>query len=113
VYKRQVVGWIPILLNASVRDQVIVSNFVVVTKTILSSTWLGLIVSCILTYKILQVATEPQRRRKRDWIGMIAQWVLVPVAGLFFGCLPCLDSITRLMLGKYMGFKVTSKASAS
>lgn len=37
------------------------------------------------------------------------EFVLLPIVGLFFGALPGLDAHTRLMLGKYMEYKVTEK----
>lgn len=37
------------------------------------------------------------------------QWLLLPITGLVFGSLPGLESQTRLMLGRYMGYHVTEK----
>ncbi len=37
------------------------------------------------------------------------EFVLMPIAGFFFAALPGLDAHTRLMLGKYMEYKVTEK----
>ncbi len=37
------------------------------------------------------------------------EFILLPVAGFFFGALPGLDAHTRLMLGKYIEYKVTEK----
>lgn len=37
------------------------------------------------------------------------QWLLLPIAGLLFGALPGLESQTRLMLGKYLRYRVTEK----
>jgi len=33
----------------------------------------------------------------------------MPIAGLFFGALPGLDAHTRLMLGKYLEYRLTEK----
>jgi cellulose synthase/poly-beta-1,6-N-acetylglucosamine synthase-like glycosyltransferase len=37
------------------------------------------------------------------------EFVLMPIAGFFFSALPGLDAHTRLMLGKYIEYKVTEK----
>ena len=37
------------------------------------------------------------------------EFILMPIAGFFFGALPGLDAHTRLMLGKYLEYKVTEK----
>ena len=37
------------------------------------------------------------------------EFLLMPIAGFFFSALPGLDSHTRLMLGKYLEYKVTEK----
>jgi len=37
------------------------------------------------------------------------EFVLMPIAGFFFSALPGLDAHTRLMLGKYIQYKVTEK----
>ena len=37
------------------------------------------------------------------------EFILMPIAGFFFNSLPALDAHTRLMLGKYIEYKVTEK----
>jgi hypothetical protein len=37
------------------------------------------------------------------------EFILMPVVGFFFGALPGLDAHTRLMLGKYMEYRITEK----
>jgi hypothetical protein len=37
------------------------------------------------------------------------EFVLMPIAGFIFSALPGLDAHTRLMLGKYLEYKVTEK----
>ena len=40
---------------------------------------------------------------------MPLEFVLMPIAGFIFSALPGLDAHTRLMLGKYIEYKVTEK----
>lgn len=100
-----IVGWIPILLNKDFRQQVAVANFIVITKLLLTTTWIGLVLSAIIMTKILPPAP---RGRGHLAIFMLTQWVMVPFVSIFFS-FPGLDAQTRLMLGKYLGFKVTEK----
>lgn len=37
------------------------------------------------------------------------QWITIPVIGFFFSALPGIDAHTRLMLGKYLEYRVTEK----
>ncbi len=37
------------------------------------------------------------------------EFILMPIAGFFFGALPGIDAHTKLMLGKYIEYKVTEK----
>ncbi len=39
------------------------------------------------------------------------QWLILPITGFFFGSLPGLESQTRLMLGKYLEYRVTEKVT--
>lgn len=68
---------------------------------------LGLFLSAILS--ILILPPKPQGRRFHNYIFMIAQWVLLPVSLIFFSSIPCLDAVTHLMFGKYLGFNVSTK----
>ena len=53
-------------------------------------------------------------KRPKDfplWRAMLTplEFVLMPISGFLFGALPGLDAHTRLMLGKYIEYKVTEK----
>ena len=45
------------------------------------------------------------------WRALITpfEFILMPISGFFFGALPGLDAHTRLMLGKYIEYRVTEK----
>ncbi len=74
---------------------------------ILSLTLIGLVVILIIDSK--------QRPRRPKWFPRWRAWliplefVMMPVVGFFFNALPGLDAHTRLMLGKYLEYRVTEK----
>jgi hypothetical protein len=102
-----VVGWLPITLNSSFKDHIVASNFPLVTKVILSLTWIGTLVTAWTTIALLP--SRPQDKGLRHSLVMVLQWLLVPICAIFFGAIPGIDAQTRLMLGKYLGFRVTEK----
>lgn len=77
------------------------------TSRLLSMAVLGLFSLILLQEKLV-----PPRPKKWGIVLRIAsflQWVFIPVTLLFYGSLPAIDAQTRLMLGKYMEFRVTTK----
>lgn len=61
---------------------------------------------------ILDAINRPPRPNKRNIFSYILQpleFLLLPVIGFFFSSLPGIDAHTRLMLGKYIEYKVTEK----
>jgi hypothetical protein len=102
-----VVGWLPLTLNRQFQDHVAASHFPIVTQMLLSITWLGLLVSGAVTIAILNLTNN--RRKPIATLTMLIQWITIPIATIFFGALPGIDAQTRLMLGKYLGFRVTEK----
>ena len=70
---------------------------------------LGLIVSAIISTTLLP--PKPAQYKKKKYVSMIIQWLLIPFTIIVFSSFPGLETQTRLMLGKYMGFWVTPKYS--
>jgi hypothetical protein len=61
---------------------------------------------------IIDAANRPPRPNKRNILSYIFQpleFLLLPIIGFFFSALPGVDAHTRLMLGKYIEYKVTEK----
>ena len=66
----------------------------------------------LVTIIIIDAANRPEPPHKRtlwSWVKQPLEFILFPVLGFFFTALPGLDAHTRLMLGKYMEYKVTKK----
>lgn len=67
----------------------------------------GLLISAIMSMLILP--RKPVHEPHFKYLTMVLQWALLPVSLLFFSSLPCLDAVTHLMFGKYLGFNVSQK----
>lgn len=72
---------------------------------------LGVFVTGAMSFLLLP--KRPRNRSPLNWVFMLFQWLLLPVTFILFGAFPALDAQTRLMLGKYLGFKVTKKVASS
>ena len=100
-------GWVPMIMNLSAHEMVAynIPSIVGVVETFAS---IGLIVSILVSFKILP--KRPAKYRKGKNILMIIQWVLMPVTSILYQSIAAFYSQTRLMLGKYMEkFDVTRK----
>lgn len=110
-------GWIPLLVNPKFKFELISLSFPQLVSLILTISWIGVLGSMYISFKLLPPPPPQLASKKEHYILkkviMIIQWILVPVVGLFFGSLPALDSQTRLALGKYLGFHVTEKVRKS
>ncbi|MBI4099744.1 glycosyltransferase family 2 protein [Candidatus Microgenomates bacterium] len=66
----------------------------------------------VLAITVIDILLNPHRKHK--FLAFLhpvtyLQWLFLPVVGLLFGSLPGLESQTRLMLGKYIEYRVTEK----
>ncbi|OGZ35493.1 MAG: hypothetical protein A2815_00600 [Candidatus Portnoybacteria bacterium RIFCSPHIGHO2_01_FULL_40_12b] len=101
-------GWLPLTLGGQEFNTTILSyNLPQLTSRIMTLAMIGLFVSAIISTLLLP--SKPAYFKKRRWLFMVLQWILLPVTLVIFGTFPALDAQTRLMLGKYMGFWWTEK----
>ncbi len=105
-------GWLPLFLGGQKFNVTLLSyNLPRVTRTLMTLAMIGLVGSAI--YSTLLLPPRPKEysliRGCLKYLSVFIQWILLPLTILIFGCLPGLESQTRLMLGKYMGFWVTPK----
>ncbi len=95
----------PPLLNENYSRTVIGKTLPQVSSTILTLSLVSLMAMIFIDLKA---------RPKRDlpwWRKILSpfEFILLPVVGFFFSALPGLDAHTRLMMGKYMEYRVTEK----
>lgn len=78
----------------------------------ISSGILTVTVLFLLVLLIVDFRQRPPRPKEvplwKVWLSPL-EFILMPIAGFFFSALPGLDAHTRLMLGKYLEYRVTEK----
>ena len=102
-------GWLPLAIGGQEFQGTILSyNLPRLTSYLMTIAMIGMIVSAITSLMLL-----PPRPKEISWwkrVSMVFQWFLLPITLIGFGAFPSLESQTRLMLGKYLGFWPTEKA---
>ena len=102
------IGRLPLWVAGNeVRQSALFFNAPNILEVLMTLAMLGLLVSAIMSMLIL-----PRQKEKQPphlYLFMVLQWILLPVSLVFFSSLPCLDAVTHLMFGKYLGFNVSVK----
>ncbi|OGH84112.1 MAG: hypothetical protein A2261_00595 [Candidatus Magasanikbacteria bacterium RIFOXYA2_FULL_44_8] len=91
----------------TVRQSALYFNTPYVLENLMTLSMLGLFISAVMSMLILP--RRPDGHSPHKYLYMIAQWVLLPVSLVLFSALPCIDAVTHLMFGKYLGFNVSAK----
>lgn len=103
-----VLGRLPLwIAGGEVRQSALFFNTPHVLETLMTLAMFGLFISAIMCLLILP--PRPEGYRPHRYLVMILQWVLLPVSLVVFSSIPCIDAVTRLLLGKYLGFNVSVK----
>lgn len=102
-----VIAWLPLLFGPGFQETILAQNLPIIIRILLGLTWIGLLTSMIISTLLLP--PRPSGYRRRKFLSMIYQWILIPFTAILFSSLPAIDAQTRLMLGKYMTFFVTEK----
>jgi hypothetical protein len=98
---------IPPLLNQDFNRTIIGKTLPQVSSTILTLSLVALAVILFVDWQQKPKAPEGTSLIKK--LLSPFEFVLLPVVGFFFSALPGLDAHTRLMLGRYMEYRVTEK----
>ncbi|MFA7653515.1 MAG: glycosyltransferase family 2 protein [Candidatus Magasanikbacteria bacterium] len=103
-----ILGRLPLWIAPDeIRQSALFFNTPFVLENLMRLAMLGLFVSTVMSMLIMPV--RPGHHSPHKYLFMIAQWLLLPVSLVFFSALPCLDAVTHLMFGKYLGFNVSAK----
>lgn len=101
-------GWLPLVLGGEKFNASLVSyNLPLIARYLMTISMAGLIVSAIISAKLLP--PKPAHLPRTKYLFLFLEWLLIPVTLIFFGAIPALESQIRLALGKPLGFWVTPK----
>jgi hypothetical protein len=104
-----IIAWLPLYFNANFHSTVLAANMPTMMRVLLSLTWIGLFIS--VTISTILLPPRPAKYGKLKMLSIFAQWLLIPIQAIIFNSFPAIESQTRLMLGKYLTFRVTQKKS--
>jgi hypothetical protein len=71
----------------------------------------GILISLFLSMRSLP--PRPLRYKRHRTIWMVVQWVYLPVTSIIYSSFAAINSQTRLMFGKYLGWVATEKVNKS
>lgn len=98
---------LPPLINKNFGRTILGKTLPQVSSGILTLALLALVLIIIIDWR-----QRPPRPKEVSWLRALLtplEFLLLPVIGFFFNALPGIDAHTRLMLGKYIEYRVTEK----
>ncbi len=103
-----VLGQLPLrAAGSSLRQSALFFNTPHVLQYLMTLAMVGLLVSAVMSLLILPA--RPGNYPRHRYLFLLLQWLLLPVSLIFFSSLPCLDAVSHLLFGRYLGFNVSSK----
>lgn len=102
-------AWGPLFINPESNRSLIAHQLPTVASSLQQVAMIGLFITIFLAFRMLP--PRPERYKRHRNIGMLLQWVLMPVTSIVYGSAAALYSQTRLLFGRYLDkFDVTEKA---
>lgn len=103
-----ILGRLPLMtIEGHDKASVIAQNAPFVLEWMMTVAMIGLILNAILGTMLM-----PQRPREVSpwkWLLIAVQWITWPLMMVIFGSIPAIDALTRMMIGKYLGFYLAPK----
>jgi len=104
-------GWVPLFVNTEAAHSIAAHQLPEVISRVQQVALVGLFITIFFAFKLLP--PRPARYKRRRTIGMVLQWVLMPVTAIVYSSASAFTSQTALFLGRYFDkFDVTEKATA-
>lgn len=105
-------GWVPLLVNTEAARNIAAHQLPEVVSAVQRFALIGIIIVIFLSIKMLP--PRPARYKRRHSLGMVLQWLFMPVTAIVYGSASSITAQTLLLMGKYLDkFDVTEKASAT
>ncbi len=103
-------GWVPLLINGEAAHSIAAHQLPEVISRVQQIALVGLFITVFLAFKMLP--PRPLRYKRHRTIGMVLQWVLMPVTAIVYSSASAFTSQTALLIGHYFDkFDVTEKAT--
>lgn len=101
-------GWVPLFLNQEAARSIVAHELPEVISYIQRVAMIGILITIFLTFKMLP--PRPERYKRHRSLGMLLQWLLMPITSIIYSALAAFNAQTHLALGKYLDkFDVTDK----
>lgn len=101
-------GWIPVI-NSDAQHSIVANELPQIASLLQFMAMFGLFITVFLTFKMLP--PRPERYKRRRNVGMLLQWLFMPITSICFGGAAAFYSQFRLFSGRYLDkFDVTDKA---
>jgi cellulose synthase/poly-beta-1,6-N-acetylglucosamine synthase-like glycosyltransferase len=105
-------GWIPLLINSGAYRDVVAHQLPDTISLFQRVALIGIIVMVFLSFKLLP--PRPERYKRTRTVGMLLQWLIMPLTAIGFLSFAALNAQARLAFGKYLvKFDVTNKATVA
>jgi cellulose synthase/poly-beta-1,6-N-acetylglucosamine synthase-like glycosyltransferase len=105
-------GWIPLLINSQAYRDVVAHQLPDTISLFQRVALVGIIIMVFLSFKLLP--PRPERYKRTRTLGMVLQWVLMPLTAIGFLSFAALNAQARLAFGRYLvKFDVTNKATVA
>jgi hypothetical protein len=104
-------GWVPLFVNGEAAHSIAAHQLPEVISRVQQLALVGLFITIFFAFKMLP--PRPARYKRSRTIGMVLQWLLMPVTAIVYNSAAAFTSQTALLLGHYFDkFDVTEKATA-